>query len=109
MRPYFREKCKSMDTLKKIGALLAVFVALIGTVWAYVCVIKAMDSIIPLLGLILLTVFAIPSAVWLVRSAIGSYGDFKLEYGDEFCTDKGEHLRVVGFLEDGTPECEEIK
>lgn len=98
-----------MDTLKKIGALLAVFVALIGTVWAYVCVIKAMDSIIPLLGLILLTVFAIPSAVWLVRSAIGSYGDFKLEYGDEFCTDKGEHLRVVGFLEDGTPECEEIK
>lgn len=97
-----------METLKKLGALLALFVALVGTVWAFVCVIKAEDTIVPLIGLIILVCFAIPTAIALFNYLRGvKYVDgFPLEVGDEFETDRGEKFKVVGFNKDGTPICE---
>lgn len=100
-----------METLKKLGALLALFVALIGTVWTFVCVIKAEDTFVPLIGLIILVCFAIPTAISLFNYLRGvKYVDgFPLEVGDEFETDRGEKFKVIGFDEDGTPKCEPIK
>ena len=99
-----------METLKKFGALLALFVVLIGTVWAFVCVVNAEDTIVPLIGLIILTLFAIPTIVRVFRFLIGvEYDDHPFKLGDEFETDRGEKFKVIGFDEDGTPKCEPIK
>lgn len=56
-----------METFKKIGVLFALVIALVGTVWAYVSVIKEMDSAVPLVGLIILTICALPTFVRLFK------------------------------------------
>lgn len=83
-----------METLKKIGVMFALCITLVGTVWAYVSVIKAMDSIIPLLGLIILTGCAIPTIVKLAKYLCNvRYSEcLCLEIGDEFTTDKGDDI-----------------
>lgn len=98
-----------METLKKFGALLALLVALIGTVWAYVCVIKAEDTIVPLVGLVVLTAFAIPAVVHLFNFLCDRVERIPLEIGDEFTTDKGEKFKVIKFDEDRVPICERIE
>ena len=59
-----------MEYLKKLGVFFALCITLVGTVWAYVSVIKAMDSVLPLLGLIVLTGCAIPTIVKLAKYLI---------------------------------------
>lgn len=56
---------------------------------------------------IILSLAAVPTVIGLFNY-LRDKEEFPLEIGDEFTTDKGEHLRVIGFDPDGTPRCEAI-
>lgn len=51
----------------KLLAFFALVLIVMGTVWAFVCVIKAEDSAFPAIGLGLLTVSAVPTIIWLAK------------------------------------------
>ena len=55
------------ESFLKILIALGLFVTLIGLVWAFVSVIKAADSALPVIGLGLVTASAVPTWVKLVK------------------------------------------
>lgn len=57
---------------------------------------------------IILSLAAVPTVIGLFNY-LRDKEEFPLEVGDEFTTDQGEHLRVIGFLPDGTPKCEYVE
>ena len=96
-----------MDTIKKIGAI-ALLLILVGSAFVSVFAVAKTGITIAIIGNIILLAFATPSIVRLFNY-IRDKQDFPLEVGDEFTTDQGEHLRIIGFEEDGTPKCERVK
>ena len=96
-----------MDAIKKIGAI-ALLLILVGSAFVSVFAVAKTGITIAIIGNIILLAFATPSIVRLFNY-IRDKQDFPLEVGDEFTTDKGEHLRVIGFLSDGTPKCEYVE
>lgn len=96
-----------MDAIKKIGAI-ALLLILVGSAFVSVFAVAKTGITIAIIGNIILLAFATPAIVRLFNY-IRDKQDFPLEVGDEFTTDQGEHLRIIGFEEDGTPKCERVK
>lgn len=96
-----------MDAIKKLGAI-ALLLILVGSAFVSVFAVAKTGITIAIIGNIILLAFATPAIVRLFNY-IRDKQDFPLEVGDEFTTDQGEHLRVIGFRSDGTPKCEYVK
>ena len=91
---------------KKFGAI-ALLLVLVGSAFVSVFAVAKTGITIAIIGNIVLLAFATP-AIARLFNYIRNKQDFPLEIGDEFTTDQGEHLRVIGFDPDGTPRCEVI-
>lgn len=97
-----------METIKKIGAFFALFIVLIGAVTSLV--LTAQQSLwVAFAGQLFVIAAAVPTLVKVFKFLTDRQQDFPLKVGDEFTTDQGEHLRVIGFEPDGTPKCEYVK
>ena len=96
-----------MEKIKHIAALIAIFAIIIGMGCGIGMNFYHHEYVAGVCCFIL-SLAAVPSVIRLF-DYLRDKEEFPLEVGDEFTTDKGEHLRIIGFEKDGTPICKTIK
>ena len=96
-----------MEKVKKLLSIIAIFAIIIG-MGCGIGMNFYHHEYVAGVCCIILSLAAVPTVIRLFNY-LRDKEEFPLEVGDEFTTDKGEHLRVIGFLPDGTPKCEYVE